>query len=84
MGMYDVPAEIDYILKSTQNDNLAAYIGHSEGTTQFFIGSSMKPEYFNEKVELFIGLAPIVRLDHSTNDAMVFASSIWPVLSEVI
>lgn len=74
MGLYDVPAEIDYILETSESDKLAAYIGHSEGTTQMFIGSSMKPDYFKEKVELFIGFAPIVRLDHSSNQAMVFAS----------
>jgi len=65
MGIYDVPAEIDYILESTEFSKIASYIGHSEGTTQFFIGSSLKPDYFTEKVSLFIGLAPIVRLDHA-------------------
>jgi len=65
MGIYDVPAEIDYILESTHFSKIASYIGHSEGTTQFFIGSSLKPDYFSEKVSLFIGLAPIVRLDHA-------------------
>jgi pimeloyl-ACP methyl ester carboxylesterase len=32
MGVYDVPAEIDYILKNTGFDQIS-YIGHSEGTT---------------------------------------------------
>lgn len=44
----------------------------------------MKSEYFKEKVGLFVGLAPIVRLEHSTNEAMIMASNIWPLLSEVI
>ena len=35
------------------------YIGHSEGTTQFFLGASLLPEYFTEKVNLFVGLAPV-------------------------
>lgn len=84
MGLYDVPASIDYILNETKQDKIASYIGHSEGTTQFFIGSSLKSEYYSQKVELFIGLAPIVRLEHSTNSAMVYASQIWPFLSEVV
>lgn len=34
MGLYDVPAEIDYILKTNnRTDKIAAYVGHSEGTT---------------------------------------------------
>lgn len=45
MGTHDVPTFIDYILNNTKNtnpiDKIAAYIGFSEGTTQFFIGSSM-------------------------------------------
>jgi lysosomal acid lipase/cholesteryl ester hydrolase len=35
------------------------YIGHSEGTTQFFLGASLVPEYFTSKVNLFVGLAPV-------------------------
>ena len=50
MGLYDLPSFIDFILKKTNETNiinkLAAYIGHSEGTSQFFIGESMMPEYF--------------------------------------
>jgi len=79
MGTKDVPAFIDFILKETNETNsmegkLAAYIGHSEGTSQMFIGASMLPDYFKAKVNLFVALAPIVRLDHSTNKAMVYAS----------
>jgi pimeloyl-ACP methyl ester carboxylesterase len=33
MGIYDLPAQIDHILNTTHKDKLAAYIGHSEGTT---------------------------------------------------
>ena len=33
MGLYDVPAFIDYELKVTGKKKIAAYIGHSEGTT---------------------------------------------------
>jgi len=66
MGLYDQPAVMDFILKHSKKSNpydkLAAYIGFSEGTTQFFIGASMKPEVYNERVNLFIGLSPIARL----------------------
>lgn len=33
MGTYDQPAQINYILENTKAEKLAAYIGHSEGTT---------------------------------------------------
>ena len=64
---------IDFILAQTGQSKLT-YIGHSEGTTQMFIGASLKPDYFKEKVEYFTALAPIVRLDHSTNKGMLAAS----------
>jgi lysosomal acid lipase/cholesteryl ester hydrolase len=76
MGTEDQPAQIDYILKYTNAEKIEAYIGHSEGTTQMFIGASLMPNYFKEKVGLFVALAPVVRLDHSLNKAMVLASSI--------
>jgi lysosomal acid lipase/cholesteryl ester hydrolase len=76
MGLYDVPAFIDKILNETGSDMLDMYMGHSEGTTQFFIGSSMKSEYYASKVKLFSALAPIVRLDHNTNGGMNFAAAI--------
>jgi len=51
MGIYDQPAMIDFILRetnetNTMNNKIAAYVGHSEGTTQFFIGASLMPNYF--------------------------------------
>lgn len=78
MGTKDQKAFFNFILNKTEGKNkigkIAAYIGHSEGTTQFFIGSSLMPDFYKEKVNLFIALAPVVRLDHSTNDLMVYAS----------
>ena len=84
MGLYDVPAFTDFILKTTEGKNkigkLAAYIGHSEGTTQFFIGASLKPDYYKEKVNLFVALAPVARLEHSPNKLMVHASVIYKLI----
>ena len=39
-----------------------------------FIGASMKPDYFADRIETFVALAPIVRLDHAKNLAMIAAS----------
>jgi hypothetical protein len=38
------------------------------------MGAALEPEYFEKKVKLFIALAPIAKLDHSTNEAMIMAS----------
>lgn len=56
LGIYDLPAMIDYILCATRYEKIF-YVGHSEGTTQFWVTASEKPEY-NSKIILMIGLAP--------------------------
>lgn len=57
MGTQDLPAVIDYILRTTSQRNLS-YIGFSQGTAIFFVMCSMKPEY-NEKIKQAVLLAPI-------------------------
>lgn len=34
----------------------------------------MKPDYFTDKVNLFVAMAPLVRMDHSPNLALVWAA----------
>uniref|UniRef100_A0A8D8UDK4 Gastric triacylglycerol lipase n=1 Tax=Cacopsylla melanoneura TaxID=428564 RepID=A0A8D8UDK4_9HEMI len=63
MGYFDLPAEIDFILNKTSHAQLS-YIGHSMGTTMFFVMASMRPEY-NEKVLGQISLAPVAYLSHT-------------------
>ena len=46
MGTIDSPAFIDFILEKTGLQTLT-YMGHSEGTTQMFLGASLLPDYFN-------------------------------------
>ncbi|XP_053982963.1 gastric triacylglycerol lipase-like isoform X1 [Hylaeus volcanicus] len=57
LGIYDLPATIDYILDQTKHEKLF-YVGHSQGTTQFWVTMSQRPDY-NEKIGLMIGLAPV-------------------------
>ncbi|KAJ9580151.1 hypothetical protein L9F63_004168, partial [Diploptera punctata] len=58
VGVYDLPAMIDYILNVTSWRNLY-YIGYSQGTTAFYVMASELPQY-NKKVRLKINLAPVV------------------------
>lgn len=57
IGYFDVAAIIDNILSKTLQEKLY-YIGHSQGTTVFFILASTRPEY-NDKIRLAIQLAPV-------------------------
>lgn len=52
-------------------------MGHSEGTTQMFIGLSMLPEYYASKVNIFLALAPVARLTNTESTMLkVLASQI--------
>ncbi|XP_053607592.1 lipase 3-like [Plodia interpunctella] len=62
IGLYDLPATIDYILKHTGQYKLS-YIGHSQGTTIFYVMASDKPEY-NEKISIMVSLSAVVFTGH--------------------
>lgn len=65
MGIYDLPAAIDYILNITNSSRLI-YIGHSLGTTIFFVFSSSRPDY-NNKILVQLSIAPVAMLSHTTS-----------------
>jgi len=55
-AFHDIPDSINYILDTTKQKSLS-YIGFSQGTAQAFATLSIHPQ-LNEKVDLFIALAP--------------------------
>lgn len=57
MGLYDLPAFVDYILGVTKREQLF-YVGHSQGTTAFYVMASELPQY-NSKIRLMVSLAPV-------------------------
>lgn len=58
MGMYDLPAMIDYILQTTNQTKLT-YVGHSQGVTAAFVMLSSRPEY-NRKISVLHAMTPPV------------------------
>ncbi|CAH2097295.1 unnamed protein product [Euphydryas editha] len=71
IGLYDIPATIDYVLNTTGEEKLN-YIGYSQGAGTFLIMCSERPGYC-DKVNILIALAPATRL---TNTKSVLAQSI--------
>lgn len=57
IGLFDLPATIDYILALRKRKSLA-YVGHSQGNLAMFILQSFHPEWAL-KVKPFIAMAPI-------------------------
>ncbi|CAH1105282.1 unnamed protein product [Psylliodes chrysocephalus] len=62
MGRFDIPNTIDYILAQTQQTSLF-HIGHSQGTTSFYVMNSLRPEY-NSKIKAHISLAPVAYMNN--------------------
>lgn len=65
IGVYDLPACIDYILNVTNRDQLT-YVGFSEGTNTFLVMATERPEY-NAKITAANLLAPIAFMNGVTN-----------------
>lgn len=57
IALYDMPAQIDYILDVRKKKSLA-FIGHSQGNLAMFILQSLNPAW-KHKIKPFIALAPI-------------------------
>ncbi|KAL4071356.1 Alpha/Beta hydrolase protein [Scleroderma yunnanense] len=72
---HDIPDTIEYILDITKAASLG-YVGFSQGTAQAFAALSIHPQ-LNEKVNVFIALAPAMRptgLSAPVVDALMKAS----------
>ncbi|KAH8282094.1 hypothetical protein KR054_005401 [Drosophila jambulina] len=75
IGMYDLPAMIDHVLKVTGFPKLH-YAGHSQGCTSFFVMCSMRPAY-NEKVLSMQAMAPAVYAKETEDHPYIRAISLY-------
>jgi len=66
MGKYDVPAFLETVLNKTGVEKLT-YLGHSQGTTQFWIANIFH-ENLAQRIESFVGFAPVMFVGHCTSD----------------
>ncbi|XP_050303083.1 lipase 3-like [Anthonomus grandis grandis] len=64
IGDIDLPTMIDYVLEQTGVSQVY-YVGHSQGTTVYYVMLSMHPEY-NSKIKIGASLAPIGFMNHMT------------------
>lgn len=60
IGVFDLPAMIDYILAYTNQLQLI-YVGHSQGATSIFVLLSEHPEY-NKKIAMVHAMTPPIFL----------------------
>lgn len=70
MAVYDAPAFQREILKQTGKDQLI-YVGHSQGTLQFWIANIMLPyEQFGKNVKAMVAVAPVMYLNYANSILM--------------
>lgn len=72
IGIYDLPNSIDQILSITKQQQVQ-YIGHSQGSTAFFVMCSELPHY-NDKVILMQALSPTVYMKNSLSPVLRYLS----------
>ncbi|RLN48852.1 hypothetical protein BBJ28_00003114 [Nothophytophthora sp. Chile5] len=75
MGLYDLPAMINFVLDTTGRSTLS-YVGHSEGTTQAWVGFSKNQE-LARTVSYFGALAPVAWTGHSTAEIFVALANVY-------
>ncbi|VEN47468.1 unnamed protein product [Callosobruchus maculatus] len=63
MGTRDLPAALYYVTNTTNKPGQVIYVGHSMGTTMFFIFSSLLPQAA-KNVKLMVALAPVAYMTH--------------------
>ena len=62
MGIYDIPAVINYINSVNKSGEKIIYIGHSQGTSMMFSGLTHKFDFYKKNIKLFVALAPVARI----------------------
>ncbi|XP_028170213.1 lipase 3-like [Ostrinia nubilalis] len=65
IGNIDLPTMIDYALAHSGRNRLH-YVGHSQGTTSFFVMTSLRPQY-NQKIISMHAFAPVAYMANNNS-----------------
>uniref|UniRef100_A0A182KA90 Lipase n=1 Tax=Anopheles christyi TaxID=43041 RepID=A0A182KA90_9DIPT len=65
IGMYDLPAMVDYIRINSSSDTIH-YVGHSQGGAVFLVMASMRPQY-NRKFASVHLMSPAAYIHHASS-----------------
>lgn len=79
LALYDVPAQIDYVLEKTGREQIS-YMGHSQGNTQMFTALAENFGNMTAKINFFVAIAPVTKLGGSFNLFYEILSAIYPAL----
>ena len=74
MSDYDLPAAINFIKSQTGFDKID-YIGHSQGTTMFFLKYMADKEYIKNNIKKFVALGPVPSVSNISSSIVQFLST---------
>ncbi len=63
MGAYDLPAAFEFV-KAAAKVQKILYVGHSMGTTMFWVAANEHPKYIKETVEKMVAMGPVAKVAH--------------------
>ena len=64
MGQFDIPAALKYVQKTTKTTKKLIYIGHSMGTSMFWVAMNENQKMMDETVEMMIAMGPVAKVQH--------------------
>jgi len=67
MARYDFPAHVSYVKKVTEYEKVI-YIGHSQGSFQYFINYLINPNLIESSVERFVAIGTVVTIFNIVNN----------------
>lgn len=72
MGVYDLPAAIDFVRDQTKHEKIT-YVGHSQGTTQMFLAIALDEVFWKKRLNLFVATAPVIM---PNKNSLIFKASV--------
>jgi hypothetical protein len=71
MAKYDLKANVEYIKNASGFDKLK-WIGHSQGTFQFFLSYTMDPKYMENNFDKFLSIGTVATIFNTVNFILNF------------
>ncbi|XP_062703828.1 lipase 1-like [Aedes albopictus] len=72
LGLYDLSAIVDYVLKHTRRKKLQ-YLAHSQGGGQFLVLTTLRPEYNDVFISAHLS-SPVAYLHHATSPSVILTT----------
>jgi lysosomal acid lipase/cholesteryl ester hydrolase len=66
MAAYDLVANVNYIKRQTGYEKII-YIGHSQGTIQYFINYMLNPTFIDSNIEKFVSIGTVTNVFNTVN-----------------